>query len=120
MSLQPTSQVIVEETKLFKVTVSFGNVNSLISLPCYMSHASIPAHIRAARGLPDDLVRISTGIEHIDDLIADLDQAMTKAMAKVGMSPAKGTNGNGNGREQQLLDRIKALENELANIKQQL
>ena len=67
-------QVIVEETKLFKVTVSFGNVNSLISLPCYMSHASIPADVRAARGLPDDLVRISAGIEHIDDLVADLDQ----------------------------------------------
>ena len=51
----------MEETKLFKVTVSFGNVNSLISLPCYMSHASIPADVRAARGLPDDLVRISAG-----------------------------------------------------------
>ena len=54
-------QVIVEATKLFKVTVSFGNVNSLISLPCYMSHASIPPEVRAARGLPDDLVRISAG-----------------------------------------------------------
>lgn len=48
--------MVVEETQLFKVTVSFGNVNSLISLPCYMSHASIPAAVRAARGLPDDLV----------------------------------------------------------------
>ena len=53
--------MIVEATKLFKVTVSFGNVNSLISLPCYMSHASIPPEVRAARGLPDDLVRISAG-----------------------------------------------------------
>eukprot|EP00195_Chlamydomonas_chlamydogama_P003675 CAMPEP_0202914340 /NCGR_PEP_ID=MMETSP1392-20130828/62857_1 /ASSEMBLY_ACC=CAM_ASM_000868 /TAXON_ID=225041 /ORGANISM="Chlamydomonas chlamydogama, Strain SAG 11-48b" /LENGTH=870 /DNA_ID=CAMNT_0049605955 /DNA_START=5 /DNA_END=2617 /DNA_ORIENTATION=+ len=127
------SKIIVEETKLFKVTVSFGNVTSLISLPCYMSHASIPAEVRAARGLPDDLVRISAGIEHIDDLIADLDQAMSKAMAKIGMSQrqagvaASGTgalangNGNGNGqsgadvqvREGQLLLRIQQLEDQL-------
>jgi len=40
-----------------------------------MSHASIPAEVRAARGLPNDLIRISAGIEHIDDLIGDLEQA---------------------------------------------
>ncbi|KAJ9512528.1 hypothetical protein QJQ45_018970 [Haematococcus lacustris] len=81
------SKIIVEETQLFKITVSFGNVASLISLPCYMSHASIPAAVRAARGLPDDLVRISAGIEDIEDLLADLDQAMNKAMATVGVQP---------------------------------
>lgn len=53
-----------------QVTVSFGNVASQISLPCFMSHASIPADVRAARGLPDDLVRISCGIEDADDLIS--------------------------------------------------
>jgi cystathionine beta-lyase len=57
------SRLIVERTRLFKVTVSFGGCSSLISLPCFMSHASIPAAVRAARGLPDDLVRISAGIE---------------------------------------------------------
>lgn len=46
-----------------------------------MSHASIPAEVRAARGLPDDLVRISTGIEDVGDLIADLKQAMDLALA---------------------------------------
>ena len=61
--------MIVESTELFKITVSFGNVVSLITLPCYMSHASIPAAVRAARGLPDDLVRVSVGIEDVDDLI---------------------------------------------------
>ncbi len=60
---------MVEAAKLFKVTVSFGNVTSQISLPCFMSHASIPAAVRAARGLPDDLIRISTGIEDGKDLI---------------------------------------------------
>jgi cystathionine beta-lyase len=73
--------MIVELTKLYKVTVSFGNVISLISLPCFMSHASIPAEVRAARGLPDDLVRISIGIEDAADLIADLQQAMDAALA---------------------------------------
>ncbi len=67
------SRIIVEETALYKITVSFGNVVSLISLPCYMSHASIPAEVRAARGLPDDLVRISVGIEDVEDLISDHD-----------------------------------------------
>jgi len=72
------SKIVVTDTKLFKITVSFGNVTSLISLPCFMSHASIPAEVRAARGLPDDLVRISAGIEDVDDLIADLKQALVR------------------------------------------
>ena len=73
------SKTIVEETKLFKITVSFGGVTSLISLPCFMSHASIPAEVRAARGLPDDLVRISCGIEDAEDLLNDLKRAFEKA-----------------------------------------
>ena len=64
------SRTIAEATELFKITVSFGSVTSLISLPCYMSHAAIPAEVRAARGLPDDLVRLSIGIEEPADLLA--------------------------------------------------
>jgi cystathionine beta-lyase len=64
------SRTIAEQAQLFKITVSFGSVSSLISLPCYMSHASIPAALRAQRGLPDDLVRISVGIEDPSDLLA--------------------------------------------------
>jgi len=75
------SRAICENAKLFKITVSFGNVRSLISMPCFMSHASIPAEVRAARGLPDDLVRISVGVEDVNDLIADLDAAFTVAAA---------------------------------------
>lgn len=82
------SRVIVSETELFKITVSFGNVCSLISMPCFMSHASIPAELRAARGLPDDLVRISVGIEDIGDLLADLEQAFEKAQAAGHGAPA--------------------------------
>jgi len=76
------SKALVEQTSLFKVTVSFGNVTSLISLPCFMSHASIPADVRAERGLPDDLVRISAGIEDPDDLIRDLSRAFDAFQGK--------------------------------------
>ena len=62
-----------------QVTVSFGSTSSLVSLPCFMSHASIPAEVRAARGLPDDLVRISAGIEDEGDLIDDLSRAFAIA-----------------------------------------
>lgn len=64
------SRTLAEATELFKITVSFGSVHSLVSLPCFMSHASIPAEVRAARGLPDDLVRLSIGIEEPIDLLA--------------------------------------------------
>ncbi len=77
------SKIICDNAKLFKITVSFGNVHSLISMPCFMSHASIPAEVRAARGLPNDLIRISAGIEHIDDLIHDLDLAFKKAQQEI-------------------------------------
>ncbi len=69
------SRSVVETTKLFAITVSFGGVNSTISLPNYMSHASIPAHLRQQKCIPADLVRISVGAEHVDDLIDDLSQA---------------------------------------------
>ncbi|CAM8889240.1 unnamed protein product [Rhodiola kirilowii] len=70
------SKHVVESVKYFSITVSFGSVKSLISLPCFMSHASIPADVREARGLTEDLVRISVGIEDVQDLIADLDYAL--------------------------------------------
>jgi cystathionine beta-lyase len=70
------SRHIVTTTKLFKITVSFGSVTSLISLPGLMSHASIPADVKSAREFPEDLVRMSIGIESPEDLIADLYRAI--------------------------------------------
>ncbi|XP_050121362.1 cystathionine beta-lyase, chloroplastic-like [Malus sylvestris] len=70
------SKHIVKTTKYFGVTVSFESVKSLISLPCFMSHASIPSAVREGRGLSEDLIRISAGIEDADDMIADLDHAL--------------------------------------------
>ncbi|CAM9793831.1 unnamed protein product [Chrysoparadoxa australica] len=71
------SQHVVSTTKHFKITVSFGSVNSLISLPGAMSHASIPAEVRAVRNFPEDLIRISVGIETAADLIKDLSDAFS-------------------------------------------
>ena len=73
------SKAIAEQTKLFRITVSFGSVNSSISLPGSMSHASVPSEVMATRDLPRDLVRISAGIEDEEDMIADLDQAISFA-----------------------------------------
>ena len=70
------SRALVEATKLFAITVSFGGVNSTISLPNYMSHASIPAELRHQKHIPADLVRISVGAEDIDDLVEDLSAAL--------------------------------------------
>ena len=64
--------------------MSFGGVASSISLPCRMSHASVPAAVRKARCLPEDLVRISVGIEDAVDLVEDL----TRAIARATMSAA--------------------------------
>jgi cystathionine beta-lyase len=68
---------IVEATTLFRIAVSFGSVGSTISLPCHMSHASIPVALRDRLGPPADLVRLSVGIEDVDDLIEDLSQALS-------------------------------------------
>jgi cystathionine beta-lyase/cystathionine gamma-synthase len=69
-------------TKLFTLAESLGGVESLCEVPASMTHASIPAEIRRAQGLADGLVRLSVGIEHIDDLVADVDQALARAEAR--------------------------------------
>jgi cystathionine beta-lyase len=73
------SRQVAEATRIFAITVSFGSVNSSISLPVCMSHSSIPPEVRERKVLPNDLVRLSVGIEDADDLIADLDQALARA-----------------------------------------
>jgi cystathionine beta-lyase len=74
-----TSRQIVESLKLFPITVSFGGLQSSVSLPGRMSHASVPEHVAAQRQLPVDLIRLSVGIEDADDLIADLGDALELA-----------------------------------------
>lgn len=70
------SERIVEAAKLWAISVSFGCVNSLISMPCRMSHASIDAKTRKERALPEDIIRLCVGIEDADDLIDDLSRAV--------------------------------------------
>lgn len=62
--------------KLLTLAESLGGVESLIEHPATMTHASMPEEVRLALGITDDLIRISVGIEHIDDLIADLEAAL--------------------------------------------
>jgi cystathionine gamma-lyase/homocysteine desulfhydrase len=68
---------ILRRVRLFTLAESLGAVESLIELPARMTHASIPADRRAALGVTDGLIRISVGIEDAEDLIADLEQALT-------------------------------------------
>jgi cystathionine beta-lyase/cystathionine gamma-synthase len=77
------AQILLRETKLFSLAESLGGVESLISHPASMTHASIPKEARDARGIADGLVRLSVGIEDSEDLIDDLDKALSKIQAKV-------------------------------------
>ncbi len=73
------SRRLLTGMKVFTLAESLGGVESLIEHPAIMTHASIPREIREARGLNDGLVRISVGIEHLDDLRGDLDEALDRA-----------------------------------------
>ncbi len=70
-----TSQ-FCKTTKLFSLAESLGGVESLINHPARMTHASIPKDVRDAQGITDNLVRLSVGIEDVDDLKEDLDRAL--------------------------------------------
>ncbi|HEY2158518.1 MAG TPA: aminotransferase class V-fold PLP-dependent enzyme, partial [Isosphaeraceae bacterium] len=67
---------LLERTRLFSLAESLGGVESLIGHPATMTHASIPADLRSARGVDDGLIRLSVGIEDLDDLREDLRQAL--------------------------------------------
>jgi cystathionine gamma-lyase len=67
---------MLERVRLFALAESLGGVESLIGHPATMTHAAVPQAMREAMGLTDGLVRLSVGIEDVDDLIADLDQAL--------------------------------------------
>jgi len=69
---------VAEGTRIFRLAESLGGVESLIGHPASMTHASVPAEMRRAMGLTDSLLRLSCGIEDPDDLIADLEQALTR------------------------------------------
>ena len=75
-------RVFFESLKLVMLAESLGGVESLVCHPATMTHASIPAEIRKQVGITDGLIRLSTGIENIDDILADLDQAIAASEIK--------------------------------------
>ncbi len=72
------AHTFLANTHLFSLAESLGGVESLAGHPASMTHASIPRELRIASGVTDSLIRLSVGIEYIDDLIADLDGAFAK------------------------------------------
>jgi cystathionine gamma-lyase len=73
----PEARAFLEKVRLFTLAESLGGVESLIEHPAIMTHASIPVETRKALGIHDNLVRISVGIEDIQDLLNDLSQALS-------------------------------------------
>lgn len=72
------AKMFVENLKYFSLAESLGGVESLIELPAIMTHASVPKEERERIGLADPLIRISVGIENVDDLMEDLENAFRK------------------------------------------
>lgn len=69
----------VEALQLFTLAESLGGVESLVEVPAVMTHASIPKDKREAAGIKDGLIRLSVGLEYVEDLLADIKQAFEKA-----------------------------------------
>ena len=72
------ARALLENVKIFALAESLGGVESLIEHPAIMTHASVPADVRKSLGIDDSLVRLSVGIENVEDLIRDLDGALAK------------------------------------------
>ncbi|MCY3702705.1 MAG: PLP-dependent aspartate aminotransferase family protein [Rhodospirillales bacterium] len=73
-----SSRRMLAACEVFALAESLGGVESLIEHPALMTHASVPPEVRAELGISDGLIRLSIGIEHVSDLIADLEQALSE------------------------------------------
>jgi cystathionine beta-lyase/cystathionine gamma-synthase len=82
---------VSEAMRLFTLATSLGGVESLVSIPVLTSHAMISAEQRQKMGVTEQMVRLSVGIENVDDLIADLDQAMQVVGARVAVPVGSGS-----------------------------
>ena len=74
-----SARAFLESVKVFALAESLGGVESLIEHPAIMTHASIPPEIRKTLGIDDGMIRLSVGVENIEDLLRDLIQALDKA-----------------------------------------
>jgi cystathionine gamma-lyase len=70
--------ILAQSLRVFSLAESLGGVESLVGHPASMTHASIPRDERIKTGLVDSLLRLSVGVEDIEDLIRDLEQALTR------------------------------------------
>jgi cystathionine gamma-lyase len=75
----PAATAFLKAVRVFACAESLGGVESLIEHPAIMTHASVPAEVRAALGISDGFIRVSAGVEHVDDLVADLERGFTAA-----------------------------------------
>ena len=80
LELQGDLPAFMNALRVFTVAESLGGVESLAGHPATMSHSNVPPDERIAMGIPDNLVRLSAGIEAMDDLIGDLEQALQAAV----------------------------------------
>jgi methionine-gamma-lyase len=72
------ARAFVDGLEMIRLAVSLGDVGSLIQHPASMTHKSVPPEVRRATGITDGLIRISCGIEDVEDIIADIDQALSR------------------------------------------
>ncbi|MGD0839985.1 MAG: PLP-dependent aspartate aminotransferase family protein [Candidatus Acidiferrales bacterium] len=77
VSTMDAARTVLNNVKLCSLAESLGGVETLISHPASMTHASVPPDVRKKIGITDGLVRLSVGIEDVEDLVADLDQALS-------------------------------------------
>jgi len=75
----PAATAFLKAVRVFACAESLGGVESLIEHPAIMTHASVPAEVRAALGIADGFIRVSAGVEHVDDLVADLERGFAAA-----------------------------------------
>ena len=75
----PAGKALMNSVQLCSLAESLGGVETMITHPATMTHVDVPVEQRHARGLTDGLVRLSVGIEDVEDILADLEQAMEKA-----------------------------------------
>jgi cystathionine gamma-lyase len=75
----PAAAAFLKAVRVFACAESLGGVESLIEHPAIMTHASVPPETRAALGIADGFIRVSAGIEHVDDLVADLERGFAAA-----------------------------------------
>lgn len=83
---EQAATAFVTNTQLFKLAESLGGIKSLTSHPATMTHKTIPAEKRQAAGVTDSLIRLSVGLEDVEDLLHDLQQALDKSTVQITVS----------------------------------